>query len=116
MKCFIFTARSSVFATMFSSDFKEKTSAKSTIKDISPEAFLDFLNFLYTDSVKDIKSYLVELLAIADQYEVQKLKDLCEAELLLGLNAENAEDIFQYSHLYRCDKKLKEASFKLIKQ
>lgn len=101
---------------MFTSDFKEKQSNSAIVKNISPEAFLDFLYFLYTDTVKDLKSHVIELLAIADLYEVEDLKTICQKQMLNGLSDENAADIFQYAHRYRCEKNLKEAAFKIIKQ
>lgn len=109
-------ARSSVFMTMFTGEFEEKKTSAGIIKNISHDAFSDFLRYLYSDSVNNLKSHVIELLAVAHMYEVQGLKKLCESELLRGLSEENSADIFQYAHLYQCDRSLKEASFNLIKR
>lgn len=83
---------------------------------ISHAAFLDFLRFLYTDSVRDMNSHVIELLEISDQYEVEGLKKLCEVQLLQGLTEQNSENIFQYAHRYRCQMVLKKAAFDLLKK
>lgn len=99
---------------MFTSSFNEGKSSQGTIKEISKEAFQEFLRFLYTETIEDIDVYVLELLAISDLYEVEDLKAICKAQLLTGLTEENAAFVFQYAHRYRCDDELKEASFKLI--
>jgi hypothetical protein len=100
---------------MFTSDFNESRSNEGRINDITKEAFQEFLRFLYTETIEDIDLYVLELLAIADLYEVEDLKAICKAQLLTGLTEENSTHVFQYAHRYRCDSELKEAAFKLIK-
>ena len=100
---------------MFTSSFQESRSSEGTIKDISKEAFQEFLRFLYTETIQNIDQHVLELLAIADLYQVEDLKAICKAQLQTGLTEENAPFVFQYAHRYRCDDDLKEAAFKLIK-
>lgn len=102
--------------TMFTGEFQEKKTGEGIIRNISHEAFHDFLRYLYTDSVANLKDHVIELLAITHMYQVQGLKDICVTELLSGLDEDNAADIFQYAHLYQCDKSLKEAAFAIIKR
>lgn len=101
---------------MFTGKFRESSTNDATIKNISCEAFHDFLRFCYMDRVENLSEYVIQLLQISHQYEVHGLKALCEAELLAGLTEVNASHIFQYSHLYDCKLELKEASFKLIQR
>lgn len=101
--------------TMFSGEFQESKANAGKISNVSKEAFKDFLRYLYTDSVLEIKNLVIELLELADYYEVKGLKTLCEAELMSGLTEENSADIFLNAHLYRCEKPLKEAAFRYIK-
>lgn len=101
---------------MFTSNFKEKTSNEAMIKNVSPEAFHEFLRFIYTNSVNDIKKHVDELFAVADLYDVKGLKIICEAQLLKDLNEENANAVFQLAHLHNSEKSLQKAAFKLIKQ
>lgn len=109
------TARSPVFMKMFTSNFQESKSSEGTIKDISKEAFQEFIRFLYTETIENVDQHVLELLAIADLYEVEDLKAICKAQLQTGLTEENAPFVFQYAHRYRCDDELKEAAFRLIK-
>ncbi|KAG5679515.1 hypothetical protein PVAND_009078 [Polypedilum vanderplanki] len=111
----LLAARSPVFMKMFTSDFNESHSKEGRINDISKEAFQEFLRFLYTETIEDINLYVLDLLAIADLYEVEDLKAICMAQLLTELTEENAPHVFQYAHRYRCDNELKDAAFKLIK-
>lgn len=99
---------------MFTCDFQESKSSHGTISDCSKEAFREFLRFIYTETVENLETYVLELLAIADLYEIEDLKALCKAELLTGLTEDNAQYVFQYAHQYRCDDDLKDAAFKLI--
>jgi hypothetical protein len=100
---------------MFTGKFQESSSTEGSIKDISKEAFEEFLRYLYTETIENIDFHVLELLAIADLYEVDDLKAICKAQLQISLTEENAPFVFQYAHRYRCDNELKEAAFKLIK-
>jgi BTB/POZ domain len=112
---FLLTVRSSVFEKMFLADLQEARESKGTIEETTKEVFTDFLAFIYTGDAKNLADHVVELLAIAHQYEVGDLKKVCEGHLRLGLNDANALDIFLYTHLYDCDLSLKKASFFQIK-
>lgn len=109
------SARSPVFKAMITGDFQEKSKNQAKLTDFSPESFLDFLNFLYTDNVQDIKTHVLDLLQMANLYQVNGLRELCEKTLLAGLTEENAGDVFQYAHLYECGDTLKKKSFEIIK-
>ena len=101
---------------MISGDFQEKAENQAKLNQFSPESFLDFLHFLYTDSVKDIDAHVIELLEMSHLYQVEGLRSICEMTLLAGLTEENASDVFQYAHLYDCTASLKKASFAMIKR
>lgn len=101
---------------MFTGNFQENKTSTGKFPGMSHEAFLDFLHFIYTDSVRNIKAHIIELLEVSDLYEVEGLKKICEAQLLRGLSEENSGDIFQYAHRYRCQVNLKRAAFELIKK
>jgi speckle-type POZ protein len=101
---------------MFTADFKEVKEGKGTIKDVSKEAFQEFLNFIYTGKSEQLQEYVVELLGLAHLYELKNLKNLCEAEMFKELNESNAHAIFQYTHLYNCQMQLKQVSFQIIQK
>lgn len=98
---------------MFNEDFKD--SKESFLNDISKDAFEDFLHFIYTGETKNLEKHARELLMIADKYSVDDLKTFCEMHLLTKLNDDDAIEIFQSSHKFRCSLDLKKAAFARIK-
>jgi BTB/POZ domain len=101
---------------MFTSDLAEKRNNKTRITDSSKEAFEEFLYFIYTGEVKNMKTHVVDLLALSHKYEVTDLNRECEDHLIKGLDEFNAHDVFQYAHLYNCSQDLKLAAFSVIKR
>jgi speckle-type POZ protein len=88
----ILASRSEVFKAMLTQeDSLERIKNEVEIKDSSPEALGSFLEFLYTDHLKDETHYRsAELLILADKYNVESLKYKCElalSEMLTNLNA-----------------------------
>ena len=73
---FIFSARSPVFAAMFSTDMIESKTGRVEIHDASAHLFKHFLKFIYTGQL-DISARNFELLALADKYEIETLRELC---------------------------------------
>jgi len=86
------------------------------IKDIRKEAFQKFLGFIYSSKVDLTADDVIDVLDLANKYEVDDLKAVCQAHLLKGLNTENAHDIFQYAHFYNCPMHLKKAAFELVQK
>lgn len=101
---------------MFSGEFKNKNFLETSIYNISHTAFLEFLRYLYTDTLQDIKTHAMKLLQISHCYKVEALKQICEAELMKELNEENAAEIFQFAHQYECANDFKLAAFKLVQR
>jgi speckle-type POZ protein len=99
---------------MFSNDYKN--SKEGEITEISKEAFKDFIKFIYTGEVENMEKHARELLIIADKYEVEDLKTRCSVYLLTNLTEDDAIEIFQNAHKFRCDVDLKKASFEYIKR
>lgn len=74
----ILAARSSVFASMFSHDKKEKICGHIYIPDCTSEAFQIFLLFLYTGTIEKLSSGNVfHLYYCAEKYCVDDLKTEC---------------------------------------
>ncbi|XP_033209274.1 TD and POZ domain-containing protein 1-like [Belonocnema kinseyi] len=75
-------ARSPVFQAMFEHNMKESQEHKITITDIEPEIIDHLLQFIYTDTVEDLKEGQAEkLLAAADKYALERLKRICIKEI-----------------------------------
>lgn len=85
------SARSPVFAAMFDHPTKENLSDVVDIPDIEPEVFEEVLRYIYTNRVPSLRmeATAVELLAAADKYLLQKLKQECKHHLTNQMSAEN---------------------------
>ena len=79
----ILSARSPVFKAMFQAKMKESETMTVEIKDIEPAVVTEILHFIYTGGIKEeaFEQFGEELLAAADKYELDSLKDICEDKL-----------------------------------
>jgi len=82
-------SRSDVFAAMFSHDMKENNNGEVRINDFEADTVNDFINFMYEGKVDDTARYNLNLLRIADKYNVQVLKRRCEEYLSYNLDDSN---------------------------
>jgi hypothetical protein len=93
----ILALRSDVFERMFENkSSKENTKNEVEIIDCEPEIMKDFLQFLYTDRVEGEhqRSYnSIDLLLMADKYNVLGLKKKCELALAKQLHVKNAIEL-----------------------
>ena len=74
---FILSARSPVFAAMFTSDMLESKTGRVEIKNVDVNLFKHFLKFIYTGKLETSARNL-DLLALADKYEIETLRELCQ--------------------------------------
>ncbi|XP_078151112.1 BTB/POZ and MATH domain-containing protein 2-like [Carex rostrata] len=97
-KC-VLAARSPYFrAEFFGPMRKPKMEEHTKVKDIEPEVFMALLHYIYTDSLSKIEQELQfthttlaeKLLAVADQFLVDRLKIICEDILCDKISVENA--------------------------
>ena len=99
----VLAARSPVFSSMFSynNNVKEKDLSAIHIPDMSVEACLAFVNYLY-GSIKheDFMAYRLHLLHAAHKYDVPDLKEVCHESLFNDLNSKNVLDRLQKAFLY----------------
>ena len=92
----ILVARSSVFSAMFSHDLKEAVEGRIEISDVEVEPFKEMLKFMYTGKAPSLKRpdwcsvWGEALLAVAEKYDLQRLKAMCEVELASSIRVENA--------------------------
>lgn len=82
----ILHSQSTYFAAMFHSDFKEKfPNGKVAIENVDADLFAELLLYFYTGQVPTIEetdvSKAIDLLIIADRYQVDSLKAIIEAKL-----------------------------------
>jgi len=88
----ILAARSPVFKAMIQNEMMEKQNKKIFIKDVKPRTVAEMLNFMYTGdiSVDEMEEISCDLLRVADMYELDDLKEMCEEKLVCNLSVENS--------------------------
>ena len=89
---FVLASRSDVFEAMFSHEnTTEALTGQAIIKDSNPQVLYNFLEFLYTDQLDNKKCFeSCELLLLADKYNVQSLKKMCEKNMAFNVKCNNA--------------------------
>ncbi|XP_044010314.1 speckle-type POZ protein-like [Aphidius gifuensis] len=101
----ILAVRSPVFAAMFDHEqFEENKKNEVVIDDIDEDVFEEFLHYIYTDESPNVDKMTMELLAVADKYQVDCLKNICEEIICKTINVNNAANILVFSDKYNLEK------------
>ena len=88
----ILSARSPVFRAMFQHDTKEHKENRAQISDCDPDTVEEMLQFIYTGEAPRLKEMTHSLFVIADKYQLERLKKMCEQALWEKLDVQNAVD------------------------
>ena len=88
----ILSARSPVFRAMFQHDTKEHKENRVQISDCDPYTVEEMLTFIYTGEAPRLKEMAHSLFVIADKYQLERLKKMCEQALWEKLDVTNAVD------------------------
>ncbi|KAL7303420.1 hypothetical protein TKK_0004604 [Trichogramma kaykai] len=92
---------SPVFNAMFSHDMLENNRKLVNMSDVSFAAAIEMLRFVYTGRIEYSDIFLIiDLLAAADKYQIDELKNECEKILSANLTSRNAVDILQVADRY----------------
>jgi len=110
---FMLSARSQVFHAMFNSDMVENKSGSVTVEDFHPNVLKEMLQYIYTGCTLAIDKYGRELLAVAEKYQLLKLKTCCEEYLSGTLDVENCIDLLLLGDLNQA-KTLKETALEFF--
>ncbi|XP_043703017.1 BTB/POZ domain-containing protein At1g55760-like [Telopea speciosissima] len=101
----VLAARSPVFRSMFAHDLKEKELSTINISDMSIDACLAFLNYIYGNIQHDqFLTHRLALLRAADKYDISDLKETCHESLLEDIDNKNVLERLQISSLYQLPK------------
>jgi len=111
----ILASRSPVFKTMLESNMKEKITGSIEIKGMRIEVFESLLQYIYTSDAPNIDTLARDLYAAADQYQIVKLKELCEAKLISNIDLENCIGLLVLGDLHQASA-LKQAALKFVSQ
>ena len=112
----ILSARSPVFRAMFMADMAEKKTQKVDIKDMTPDVLYAMLIYIYEatlPSQEKFDQFGKDLLAAADQYQLDQLKCACADYLSRNLDIENCVSYLILGDLYQEDV-LKKAALQFI--
>lgn len=100
----ILAARSQHFRAMLFGGMREQHEQRVYLHDISYGVFMALLEFLYTDSVKELSIELaLPLLIAAEQYMLDRLKALCEDSIRKKVNKDTVIPILRASHHHRSE-------------
>ncbi|RWS20433.1 hypothetical protein B4U80_12080, partial [Leptotrombidium deliense] len=102
----ILQIRSKVMQNMFANNTIESTTNKIIITDIAFDVLYEMVNYVYCDSVDEVKLPLIahELLLAAEKYEIVKLKKICENFMAQNINKENCNTYLIIADRCRCEK------------
>lgn len=109
----ILAQRCDHFAAMFRSGFRESTEKEIRIPNIARQVFLLLLEYIYTDSVRVDLEHAIDLFTASDQYQLERLRDMCCTIVCRNLNAENSTMLLQAASESHCQV-LKEACMNYI--
>jgi speckle-type POZ protein len=118
----ILAARSPVFMPELFGPMKEKATSRIRIDDIEARVFQAMLHFIYTDSLppemekSDDMSVMMaqHLLVVADRYDLERLKLMCEDKLCNSIDASTAATTLALAEQHGC-RGLKAACFDFLK-
>lgn len=97
----ILKARSIYFKRLFESGMVEAQTNEINVEDHDLEAFKEMLRFLYTDNPPaNLKDISLNLLPIADQYLLPRLKSLCADSLKENIKNEDLKETLLLSHKF----------------
>ncbi|CAK9101138.1 BTB and MATH domain-containing protein 40 [Durusdinium trenchii] len=112
----ILSSWSDVFEKMMSHNLKEKAEQEVVIQDFSSHGVEAFLRFLYSGTLEGSLSTLVEVVAIADKYQVSKLSRHCQDVLADQLSAETAWSIFEAADCFQLEELREESLHAILKE
>ncbi|KAL6643079.1 hypothetical protein ACP70R_021260 [Stipagrostis hirtigluma subsp. patula] len=118
---FLLAARSQVFKAELFGAMKESNTTGDCIQidDMLPQVFKALLHFIYTDSLPEMEKQeeaatTQHLLEVADRYDLQRLKLICEERLCRQLDVSNAATTLVLAEQHN-SKGLKEACIEFLK-
>jgi len=98
----VLSVRSTVFKGMFSNSMREGREGVVHVEDIDPPIFGAALKYIYTGrcDANLLEDKALELLMVADKYDLSRLKLMCEDVLLRKLNIQTAASSLSHADLY----------------
>jgi len=85
----VLAAASPVFRQMFASGMREATEQRLEVGDAPPKAVSAMISFIYTGEIEPYTDDFVELLLLADKYQVVMLAVACYPRIVENLTVDN---------------------------
>ena len=85
---------------MLTGEYMESTANVVVIEDVKYTTFELLMEYLYTDHVQITMDTAMELFQIADRFAIDRLKVLCELEMLNAIDIETAAHILFTADMY----------------
>ncbi|XP_066352870.1 BTB/POZ and MATH domain-containing protein 1-like isoform X2 [Miscanthus floridulus] len=107
----VLAMRSPVFKAEFYGPMRERSTQLVTIEDMQPAVFRVLLQFIYTDSLPDMKDLVEDvncemirhLLVAADRYALDRLKLICQSILAENLNVITVATTLALAYQHNCN-------------
>jgi len=97
----ILSARSTYYSHMFDSGMEENQAKEVEVQDADPKVFRGLLHFLYGGlPPSNLADIATGLYVIADKHGQEELRDLCKANIVTNLNADNVVDALLLAEQY----------------
>nr|XP_005157916.1 inhibitor of Bruton tyrosine kinase [Danio rerio] len=106
-KC-ILCARLEYFNSMLGSSWMEATSCSALSLPISSEVLQVILEYIYTDESHTVRDavnmeFVCNVLVVADQLLITRLKEICEVVIAEKLMLKNAAELLEFSTIYNAE-------------
>lgn len=104
---------------MLSNDrYKETQQSVMQVTDASETAFKIFLDFLYTADTPSLSVLgAVQLIKLAEKYDVGDLKSICEMTLINKMTqSDSIYEIYLFAHRYNCSQALILKAFQFVQK
>jgi len=101
----ILRVRNERFKALFDSKMQESKLGFVEIPHHNPRAFQLMLEYLYTDEIQGdiLPNEYLELLVLADEYVIPRLKRQCELSLMQDVKSTNAVELFTKADLHQAE-------------
>ncbi|XP_053918216.1 inhibitor of Bruton tyrosine kinase isoform X2 [Cuculus canorus] len=106
-KC-VLCARLDYFHSMLSSSWIEASCCSALEMPIHSDILQIVVDYLYTDEALEIKDsqnveFICNVLVVADQLLISRLKEICEVAIAEKLTLKNAADLLEFSAMYHAE-------------
>ncbi|KAL3682073.1 hypothetical protein R1sor_000095 [Riccia sorocarpa] len=102
---FILAGRSRVFQRMLDTEMKEKKSGIIRVDDVPAPVLRSMVNYCYTAEINFTEEAPAdELLKVAEKYDIEDLKAVCEDELSKDISRDNLSKRVTLARLYNAKK------------